>query len=79
MHSPDVAVIDIRMPKMNGLEVQAHLRQVSPSTRVIILTSKDDASVRTMAMNGGASAFFVKGTDNREFLAAIKAAADFGN
>jgi FixJ family two-component response regulator len=79
MRLPDVAVIDIRMPTMNGLEVQAHLRRVSPSTRVIILTSKDEPPVRTMAMNAGASAFFVKGMDNREFLAAIKAAADFTN
>ena len=73
---PDVAVIDIRMPKMNGLDVQVGLRRVSPSTRVIILTSKDDPSVRSIAMNAGASAFFVKGMDNKEFLTGIKAAAD---
>ena len=73
---PDVAVIDIRMPKMNGLEVQAHLRRVSPSTRVIILTSRDDPSVRATAMNAGASAFFIKGVEKKEFLAGIKAAAD---
>jgi FixJ family two-component response regulator len=77
MRHPDVAVIDIRMPKMNGLEVQAHLRRVSPSTRVIILTSKDDPSVRSTAMNAGASAFFVKGIDNKEFLTGIKTAVDF--
>ena len=76
MRRPDVAVIDIRMPKMNGLEVQAHLRRVSPFSRVIILTSKDDPSVRSMAMNAGAFAFFVKGVDNKAFLAGIKAAAD---
>src|SRR5437867_11005454 len=39
---PDVAVIDIIMPEMNGLEVQTRLRRVSPSTRVIVLTAKDD-------------------------------------
>ena len=76
MRHPDVAVIDIRMPKMNGLDVQAHLQRVSPSTRVIILTSRDDPSVRSMAMNAGASAFFVKGIDNKEFVAGIKTAAD---
>src|SRR4051812_6679547 len=38
---PKVAVLDIMMPVMNGLEVQTRLRQVSPSTRVIVLTSKD--------------------------------------
>jgi FixJ family two-component response regulator len=79
MHCPGVAVIDIRMPVMNGLEVQTRLRRVSPSTRVIILTSKDDPSVRTMAINAGASAFFIKGVENKEFLAGIKAAADSKN
>jgi FixJ family two-component response regulator len=79
MHCPNVAVIDIRMPGMNGLEVQTRLQRVSPSTRVIILTSKDDPSIRTMAMNAGASAFFVKGVENKEFLAGIKAAADSKN
>ena len=78
-HSPSVAVIDIRMPDMNGLDVQKHLRRVAPSTRVIVLTSKDDPAVRTTAMNAGAYAFFVKGVDNREFLARIKAAADSRN
>ena len=53
MHRPGVAVIDIRMPEINGLEVQTRLRRVSPSTRVIVLTSKDDPSVCSMAMNQG--------------------------
>jgi FixJ family two-component response regulator len=79
MHPPSVAVIDIRMPDMNGLDVQTRLRRVSPSTRVIVLTSKDDPSVRTMAMNAGASAFFIKGVENKDFLAGIKAAADSTN
>lgn len=73
---PDVAVIDILMPKMNGLEVQTQLRRVSPSTRVVILTSKDDPSIRSKAMEAGASAFLVKGVDKEEFLDGIKAAAD---
>jgi DNA-binding response OmpR family regulator len=79
MHSPDLAVIDILMPEMNGLEVQRRLRRISPSTRVIVLTSKDDPSVRSIAVNAGASAFFVKGVESREFLAGVKAAADFNN
>jgi two-component system, LuxR family, response regulator FixJ len=78
MHCPDLAVIDILMPEMNGLEVQARLRRVSPSTRVIVLTAKDDPSVRLRAMNAGASAFFVKGVESCDFLAGVKAAADSG-
>ena len=79
MHSPSVAVIDILMPDMNGLEVQTRLGRVAPSTRVIVLTSKDDPAVRTRAMNAGAYAFFIKGVDNAEFLAGMKAAADSRN
>ena len=79
LHCPDVAVIDIRMPEMNGLEVQTRLRTSSPSTRVIILTSNDDPSIRTLAMNAGASAFLIKGVDDKEFLYGIKAAANCNN
>ena len=78
IHCPELAVIDIVMPDMNGLEVQTRLRRVSPSTRVIVLTAKDDASVRRMAMNSGASAFFLKGVESGEFLAGVKAAVESG-
>jgi len=78
IHCPDVAVIDVLMPGMNGLEVQTRLRSISPSTRVIVLTAKDDPSVRRTAMNSGASAFFLKGVESGEFLAGIKAAVDSG-
>lgn len=79
MRCPDVAVIDILMPEMSGLEVQTRLRRVSPSTRVIVLTAQDDPSIRRIAMNVGASAFFIKGVESSEFLAGVKAAADSGN
>jgi FixJ family two-component response regulator len=79
MHFPDLAVIDILMPQMSGLEVQTRLRSISPSTRVIVLTAKDDPLVREVAMNAGASAFFIKGVESGEFLAGVKAAGDSGN
>ena len=79
MHRPELAVIDMLMPVMNGLEVQTRLRGVSPSTRVIVLTGNDDPSMRRIAMNAGASAFFVKGMESGDFLAEVKAAADSGN
>jgi FixJ family two-component response regulator len=72
---PDVAVLDVLMPKLNGLEAQRRLREVSPSTRVIILTSKDNPVVRARALEAGASAFFLKATEQRELLAGIEAAA----
>ena len=77
-HRPDVAVIDMLLPEMNGLQVQARLRSLSPATRVIVLTSKDDPWVRIMAMNAGAFAFFVKGVESGDFLAGVTAAAHPG-
>lgn len=73
---PGLAIIDILMPDMSGLEVQTTLRRISPSTRVIVLTARDDPSVRRMAMNAGASAFFLKGVESDEFLAGVEATAD---
>jgi two-component system response regulator FixJ len=76
---PELAVIDMLMPDINGLEVQKRLRRVSPSTRVIVLTGNDDPSIRRIAMNAGASAFFIKGVESDDFLAGVEAAADSGN
>ena len=72
---PQIVVIDILMPVMDGLEVQARLRKMSPSTRVIVMTSKDDPAVRDQAMEGGASAFFLKPVHDEEFLDGIETAA----
>jgi two-component system response regulator HydG len=73
-HRSPVAVVDVWMPTMNGLEVQSRLRDVSPSTRVIIFTGKDDPAVREVAMKAGASAFFLKPFHDEEFLTAIRLA-----
>ena len=77
--SYDLMLLDVWMPEMNGLEVQARLRRISPATRVVMLTAKDDPSVRRIAMNAGASAFFTKGVESDDFLAGVKAAADSGS
>jgi two-component system response regulator MprA len=74
-HQPEVVVLDIWMPVMDGLEVQTRLRTLSPSTRVIVLTSNDDPAVRSKAMDAGARAFILKTEGHDEFLAAIESAA----
>jgi FixJ family two-component response regulator len=73
-HRPAVALIDVCMPLMNGLEVQSRLGKISPSTRVIIFTGKDDPLVRSTALNAGASAFLTKPFDEEELLTAIRLA-----
>jgi FixJ family two-component response regulator len=74
VHRPTVGIIDVWMPLMNGLEVQSRVRELSPSTRVIIFTGKDDPLVRSTALKAGASAFFTKPFDDEEFLTAVRLA-----
>jgi len=73
-HRPAVVVLDIRMPIMDGLEVQKHLHEISPATRVVILTSKDDPTIRARALSAGAFAFFLKPVDDEAFLAGLESA-----
>ena len=74
IHRTPVAVIDVWMPLMNGLEVQSRLKELSPSTRVIIFTGKDDPLVRSTALTAGASAFLTKPFDDEELLTVIRLA-----
>ena len=73
-YRPRVAVIDMWMPRMHGLEVQRRLSEVSPSTRVIVLTANDDRAVRWNALAAGAVAFFIKPERGDEFLAGVRSA-----
>jgi FixJ family two-component response regulator len=73
-HRPAVALIDVCMPQISGLEVQSRLREISPSTRAIIFTAKDDPAIRSAALNAGASAFLTKPFDDEELLSCIRLA-----
>ena len=66
-----VALIDIWTPGMSSLELQKELRAVSPETRVIVVSADDEDSVRSVAMENGATAFFAKPFDDEIFLDAI--------
>ena len=70
-NSVALAVIDIWMSVMSGLEIQKELQAVSPKTRVIISTANDDDSVRNAAIQAGAIAYFVKPFDEYAFLTAV--------
>lgn len=71
---PPVAVIDMFMPDLNGLEVQRRLSEYSPATRVIVLTANGDSAVRWTALAAGAAGFFVKPAHCNEFIASIRSA-----
>ncbi len=66
-----LVVLDILMEGMSGLEVQAQLRELSPRTRVIIMTGRESANTRSTVTDMGACAFFTKPFDDNEFLRAV--------
>jgi two-component system response regulator FixJ len=73
-HRVLVAILDIWMEEMNGLEVQCKLCALSPETRVIIITGREDPTARMTAMRSGAVGFFIKPFDDNQFLAAVHSA-----
>src|SRR6266566_1866184 len=66
-----VAVLDVWMPDMNGLEVQACLKRDSPKTRIIFITGRDDPLVRQNALDAGAFAFLSKPFEDEVLLQLI--------
>ena len=70
-HTVPLVILDIWMEQMTGLEVQAKLARISPSTRVIIMTGRKDPGAKKTAMDFGAVAFFLKPFDDEELLAAV--------
>jgi DNA-binding NarL/FixJ family response regulator len=75
-HRPDVAVLDIRMPRMDGLAAGAEIRRSVPETAVVILTTFSEDAYIAKALGDGASGFLLKSGDPRELIAGLKAVAD---
>jgi CheY-like chemotaxis protein len=69
-----VAILDVAMPQMNGLEVQAILRKTAPETRVVFLSGQGDASIRETALKNGAVDFLDKPCDDEELVAVVRKA-----
>jgi DNA-binding NtrC family response regulator len=70
-NSVSLAVLDIWMEEMTGMEVLAHLCARSPETRVIFITGHEDSRAEAMLMQAGAFAFFMKPFDDDQFLNAV--------
>jgi two-component system response regulator FixJ len=71
-HHVPVVITDIWMDRVTGLEVLARLCAISPKTRVIVITAREDLAARATAMAIGPVAFFMKPFDDEKFLAAVR-------
>jgi DNA-binding NarL/FixJ family response regulator len=70
---PDVAIIDIAMPKLNGVEVTRQIKPRHPSTAVLILTAYDDDEYIFALLEAGAAGYLLKDVDSREVVDAVRA------
>ncbi len=72
---PDIVLMDITMPGMNGLEATRQIRQHSPDVKILVLTMHEGDEYFFKILDAGASGYFVKGGSSSELVAALQAVA----
>jgi DNA-binding NarL/FixJ family response regulator len=71
---PDVVLLDMRLPGINGVEVARRVVEASPSTRVLILSAFDEIDYVQAALSAGVAGYLLKTTPGEELVGAIRAA-----
>jgi DNA-binding NarL/FixJ family response regulator len=71
--TPDIAIIDIGMPQLNGIEAAAQIMKVTPQTRVLILSMHSDETYILRALTAGARAYLLKDTAEDDVMIAVRA------
>ena len=72
-HLPDIILLDIGMPGIDGIEVTRRLRKLSPQTQALILTVYEDETLLSEAIKAGASGYVIKRAVEEELISAIRA------
>jgi DNA-binding NarL/FixJ family response regulator len=72
-HRPDIALLDIRMPRLDGLAAAEELRRVAPGTSLMMLATFSEDEFIARALSLGVSGFVLKSGDPRELIAGIRA------
>lgn len=76
---PDIVIMDMEMPVMDGLAAMRELQSLAPECRAIMLTIHDDEATRQRAREAGAAGFVSKHADDSALLNAIRALANHSN
>ena len=74
-HRPDVAILDVSMPRMTGLQATHEIKQQSPDTQVLILSMHDDQRYLFEALRAGASGYVLKAAADQDLVNAVRAAS----
>ncbi|MFJ8826304.1 response regulator [Streptomyces sp. NPDC102467] len=74
-HRPDVALLDIRMPRLDGLAAAEEITATVPGTAVAMLTTFSEDAYVARALGGGATGFLLKSGDPHELMAGVRAVA----
>jgi DNA-binding NarL/FixJ family response regulator len=74
-HRPDVLLLDLSMPDVDGIEVTKRLHDVSPETKVVVFTSFSDRERIVHALDAGAVGYLLKDAEPEELHAAVQAAS----
>ena len=69
---PDIAILDIRMPKLNGIEVVRQVKSLSPNTKTLILTAYDDDEYILALMEAGASGYLLKTAHEKDLVDSVR-------
>lgn len=77
-HRPDVAVLDIQMPGMTGIEVTRQIKVTYPAVKVLILTAYDDDPYVFALLRAGADGYVLKNADSTDLVRSVKAVAAGG-
>ncbi|MBN9390928.1 MAG: response regulator transcription factor [Chloroflexi bacterium] len=72
---PDVVLMDLSMPEMDGIQATAAIRRQLPETEILVLTSSVDSNLAVEAVRAGAIGYLLKDTKAHELCRAVKAAA----
>jgi two-component system, NarL family, response regulator NreC len=73
---PDIAIVDIKMPVMDGIEATRRIRESSPSTRILILSAHVSAHYVDQALSAGAEGYVLKESEGPELIKAVRAIID---
>lgn len=77
--APDLVLLDLELPDVDGLSVLGHLRETHPNLPVLVVTMHQDPELARRAVQAGAAGYVLKGVDRQELLAGVRAVHSGGS